>query len=115
MHTLNKAEDILAERLVEIHNGPMQLSKAYLECKTVAILAIAITRINKDRFPVPSLDPADRNSDGWKMEWELKQGLMKALLGMPTNDVDALMLVYSNLDRMDVLVEEEARPKSSRP
>jgi hypothetical protein len=49
------------------------------------------------------------------MEWELKQGLMKALLGMPTNDVDALMLVYSNLDRMDVLVEEEARPKSSRP
>jgi hypothetical protein len=115
MHTLNKAEDVMAERLVEISQGAMTLSKAYLEAKTVAILTMAITRVNKERFPVPDLDPAMRTSDGWKTDWEGKQALMRAVMGMPSNDVDALMLVYANLDKMDVLVEEEARPKSSRP
>jgi hypothetical protein len=115
MHTLNKAEDVLAERLVEIFNGPLTLSKAYLEAKTVAILAMAITRVNKDRFAVPDLDPAMRTTDGWKIDWDGKQALMRAIMGMPSADVDALMLVYANLEKMDVLVEESARPKSSRP
>jgi hypothetical protein len=115
MHTLSKAEDVLAERLVEQFYGPMQLTKSYLEAKMTATLAIAITRINKDRFPVPDLDPAKRHTEEWKNDWDLKMGLMKALNGMPSGDVDTLGVVYSNLDKADVLIEEEARPKSSRP
>jgi len=113
MHTLTKAEDILAERLVEEFNGPMQLSKAYLEAKQVAVLAIAITRVNRDRFPVPDLDPANRNTDDWKTDWELKRNLHRALLGMTSGDIHVLGLVYSNLSEMDILLDEEAKKKSS--
>lgn len=113
MHTLNKSEDILAERLVELHHGNMPLGKAYLEAKTVAILAMSITRINRDRFPAPSSDPADRGTEGWKVDWELKQALFRSLESMSSGDIDAMMLVYANLDKMDVLIDEAARKKSS--
>lgn len=115
MHTLSKAEDILAERLVEALNGPMPLSKAYVEAKLVATLAMAITRINRDRFPVPDLDMDKRNTDAWKADWELKIALAKMLMAMTPGDIDGLGVIYANLDKMDVLLEEEARKKSGRP
>ena len=115
MHTLSKGEDILAERLVEEFVGPMQLSKSYIEAKTVAVLAIAITRINKDRFPVPDLEPSNRNTDQWKSDWDLKRGLMRMLLAMQNNDIDGLGLVYGSLDKMDILIDEDAKKKSLKP
>jgi len=113
MHTLSKAEDILAERLVEEFNGPMQLSNAYVEAKKVAVLSIAITRVNRDRFPVPDLDPAKRMTDDWKTDWDLKRGLTRMLSAMTVGDINVLSLVYANLDKMDILIEEEAKKKSS--
>ena len=115
MHTLTKAEDIMAERLVEEHHGPMQISKSYLEAKLVATLAIAITRINKERFPVPSTDPAERKTEEWIHAWGLKQALMRSLMNMPSGDADLISMVYANLDHADVLIEENARKKSTRP
>jgi len=115
MHTLTKAEDIMAERLVEEHHGPMQLTKSYLEAKLVATLAISITRINKERFPVPSTDPAERKSPGWVHDWSLKQALMRSLMQMPSGDADLIAMIYANLDHADVLIDESARKKSTRP
>jgi hypothetical protein len=112
MHTLNKAEDIMAERLVEECVGPMQLTKSYLEAKLTATIAIATTRVNKELFPVPSTNPADRGTEDYRRAWELKKGLMQTLLEMDPVDVDDLGRVYSNLDKMDVLIQEEARKKS---
>jgi hypothetical protein len=113
MHTLTKAEDILAEKLVEAFHGPMELTKAYLEAKLVATITIAITRINQDLFPVPDpLDPAARSNDEWRTAWEAKRGLFRAFMALPAGDVDALGTVYANLGRMDELIQEEARKKS---
>lgn len=112
MHTLNKAEDIMADRLVEQTVGPMELTKSYLETKVVAVLAMAITRVNSQLFPVPSMDPADRGTDEWKAAWDIKRTFMMTLLQMQGDDIDALSMVYTRLDQMDILVEEEARKKS---
>ncbi len=113
MHTLTKAEDILAERIVEELNGHLPLNREYIEAKLVAVLAMSITRINRDRFPGPDIDTAARKTEEWKADWEVKIGLAKVLMAMDPNDIDALSIIYSNLDKMDVLIQEEAKKKSS--
>ena len=90
----------------------MELTKSYLETKVVAVLAMAITRVNSQLFPVPSMDPADRGTDEWKAAWDIKRTFMMTLLQMQGDDIDALSMVYTRLDQMDILVEEEARKKS---
>jgi hypothetical protein len=112
MHKLNKAEDIMADRLVEEVHGPMQLTKSYMEAKLLACIAMATTRVNQDLFPVPAWAMSERNTDEYKRAWELKKQLLNTLLEMDPDDTDSLALVYSNLDKMDVLVQEEARKKS---
>ena len=112
MHKLNKAEDIMADRLVEEVYGPMALTKSYMEAKLLAAIAIATTRVNQDLFPVPPWAISERGTDEYKRAWELKKHLLNTLLEMDPDDTDSLALVYSNLDKMDVLVQEEARKKS---
>jgi hypothetical protein len=112
MHTLTKMEDIMAERLVEELIGPMALTKSYLESKFTATLAMAITRVNSELFPAPSYKPEDRGTDPWREAWEKKKNLFEMLLNMRPDDVDNISLIYTKLDRMDMLNKEDEAKKS---
>lgn len=119
MHTLTKAEDVLAEQLVEQFQATMglgvKLSKAYYEVKSTAMLAIAVTRMNNRTFQVPPLEADKRESDEFNSAWNGKVELLKIMMQMPGTLIDSLTFVYMNLDKADVLVEGNKQKKSSRP
>lgn len=112
MHTLDGDEDILSELLIEDIFGVMKISPAYVRAKEICTLAMAITRVNNERYLVPPTDRESRGTDEFKRAWNLKIALANFIKKMGTPDRKALVLVYDNLRNMDVLVNEAARKKS---
>ncbi len=122
IHTLDKREDILADRLVaQVFGGGLGLSigKPYLECKMAATLAVAITRCNKVIFKVPDF-AAERGDDEisrkvWDANWASKVELLDIILKLPSHLVDTLIIIYTNLEKSDFLQEDEGQKKSLTP
>ena len=113
MHTLNGDEDVLAEILVDEVYGRLPLSGARDTAKDICTVAVAITRINNADFPVPPIDKALRGSDEFKSAWKLKTEQVDFIRKLNTPDIRALVLVYQNLKKMDILIDEAAKKKSS--
>jgi hypothetical protein len=110
MHTLTKEEDMLAEEFVqEIIGNTIKVDKVYYEKKEVAVLAMAITRMNNARFPKPDKRSMDEKLYNYCIE--KKKLLMSTLTVSQNNTVSALSLIYSNLALADVL-SDEAKKKS---
>lgn len=119
MHTLSKAEDILAEQMVDQvlsdAAGGIKLSKPYYEARALAILVMSVTRCNNRSFPVPPLESDKRKSEEFKKAWDDKILLLNTFLQFSGSTIDSLTFVYMNLDKADILVEGAKQKKSSRP
>ncbi len=111
MHSpLLKSEAIAASRLVEeafpSKDIGMILSETGIERKTAAVLAMAITRVNKSKFPTPE----DGKEDG--KAWDDKKALFLRMFQMPNPVVDRLWILYTNMPVAEELFTEETIKKS---
>jgi hypothetical protein len=113
MHTLSTAEDALVDSLVEAVYGQLPATKPYYEIRNTAMLAMAITRCNSAPFEVPDPFQRDRKDEAWQALWNKKLSLYRDfLLKMDSDMADSLALIYRNLDKADLLIDEVARKKS---
>jgi hypothetical protein len=69
-----------------------------------AILAISITRLNNQHFPIP--DPYKRNDKDAVEALARKRQLFESLLDSNEELIRALSLIYGNLPLAQVLTEE---------
>ena len=106
MHSLTARERITAEALVEReYPGVNAFTETYAAAKEVAVITMAVTRMNKQAFPVPkSIGRAASEED--KKAMTGKQDLFVALLNGSDMILRTLTVLYANLDVADRLKED---------
>ncbi len=103
METITQQRRAFAERLVRAHVGESAEDNSYRTLLDTALLAVAITRMNSQEFPVPDLlnmgTPENQAAvDGKALLYRLLLNSNKAM-------IDTLTAVYNSLEGADVLVE----------
>jgi len=112
MHTLQKAEVILVEQLVEAVFGVMPRNHQYIEARMAATVAMAVTRCNNAAYEVP--DPMGNQNDAtWKTRWARKLDFYQnVMLKLDDEIINTLNFIYVNLEKADALIDERAKKKS---
>jgi hypothetical protein len=112
MHTLGGEEDILVEMLLDEIYGPLKLGPIRETMKVRCTLAMAITRVNNEPYPVPPVDRADRITEEFRSSWTKKKELANFFKKMQPESVKMIESVYDNLDKMGFLIPGDSKKKS---
>lgn len=112
MHTLDGEEDFLAEVLVDEIYGPVKLGPVRETAKVRCVLAMAITRVNNEPYPVPPVDRSARITEAFQRSWGKKRDLANFFKKMQPEAVKLIETVYSNLDKMGFLIPGDSKKKS---
>ena len=103
MKTLTAKDRMVAEAIVREVTGPVQLTGAYFQAIEVAVLAVAILRINEASFPIPAFGDI---SETGKFRYQQKVDLYKTLMEADMDYIQSLSVVYKNLKLLEDPSEE---------
>lgn len=105
MQTLTQKQQIVADRMVKgvVGSNPVR-DLSFYDTMEVAVLAMAITRMNNQKFPMP--DPTGPDKEAFKEALERKEFLFRKLLDSSTVMIQALSLTYGNLPFAEALSED---------
>ena len=104
MHSASKEERLMADTIVQQVMGDMPLGKPYYDALETALLAVSITRINKETYEVPNFD--SRKTPEFKNLYNQKVELFKTLLKFPSVIIAGITMIYENLEYADVINEK---------
>ncbi len=103
MQTLTQRQQVLADRMVRSYlgsNPPRDLP--YFDVMEAAVLAVAVTRMNNQHFPIPG----KTNSEEDRLAAERKTYLFEKFLDAPVAMIQALSFIYGNLPLRQALSED---------
>jgi hypothetical protein len=107
MKTLSTKDRMLAEALVKEEFGNMKLDAVYLTAIEAAILAVAITRVNNQPFPIPTSPvTTEEQSKAYADAYEGKRRLFKTFLEANNDFISVLSVIYKNLENLNTPTEE---------
>lgn len=104
MHSASKEERLMADSMVQQVMGDLPIGKPYYDALETALLAMAITRINKETYPVPNFD--SRKTEEFKQLYNRKTDLFKLLMKFPSVLIAGLTMIYENLEYAELFNEE---------
>lgn len=107
MKTLSTKDRMLAEALVKEKYGVMKLDAVYLTAIEAGMLAVAITRVNNQPFPMPPetiVNKADQ--EAFDVAYAGKKKLFETFLDANNDFVSLLSYIYKNLENIAQPSEE---------
>ena len=101
LKTLTHKERLIAELLVKDKYGNLSIGHIYANAIEAAMLALAVLRINDTEFPMPDADAA-ADDPSYAIALQEKKKIFNMLLDSPAKLVEALSVVYNNLENIEV-------------
>jgi hypothetical protein len=107
MKTLSTKDRMLAEALVKEKYGVMKLDAVYLTAIEAAMLAVAITRVNNQPFPMPpEVVTTKAEQEDFDAAYAGKKRLFDTFLEANNDFVSLLSYIYKNLENIAQPSEE---------
>lgn len=106
MQTLTQKQRMFCEQMVRNKWGTMPSDNVYSTAIEAAILAMSITRMNNQQFPMPDMtdkSAANKALEGRKVE------LFEKFLDSSSEFIRGLSLLYTNLALADLLSEQDKK------
>lgn len=111
MRSLTTKERMMAEALVRDAYGVMRLDAVYLTAIEAAMMAMSITRINRQTYESPDVSKPlnDPKEPANKLLYDNKVTLFNMFMDSSNELVTMLSVIYKNLEAVAVPTEEELK------